>query len=204
MLVAVPAWAQSTPPTAGTAPSGTAPTATAHQWRHDRVEPCRDDPGPAAHASSAMGRRSGESLEEHGRPAHHPTAYPDCTLRRQQSSQWDQFTQVMRDNAKAMDQMYQSGRKSCPACRRSTTCSRSRRIEQARADGMQKLVPAFQTLYASLSDQQKQRLMRCSAIRRRRLRPTSRLPPPIRDNCYPRGPHGVHRNICSVALCVDL
>ena len=29
-------------------------------------------------------------------------------------------------------------------------------IEQARADGMQKLVPAFQTLYTSLSDQQKQ------------------------------------------------
>ena len=29
-------------------------------------------------------------------------------------------------------------------------------IEQARAEGMQKLVPAFQTLYASLSDQQKQ------------------------------------------------
>ena len=36
MLVAVPAWAQSTLPSAGTAPSGTAPSATAHQWRQTR------------------------------------------------------------------------------------------------------------------------------------------------------------------------
>ncbi len=73
----------------------------------------------------------------------------------QQSQQWDQFAGVMRDNAKAMDDIYQQRAGKLGSMTAVDNMQSYAQIEQERAQDMQKLVPAFQTLYGSLSDQQK-------------------------------------------------
>ena len=73
----------------------------------------------------------------------------------QQSQQWDQFAQVMRDNAHEMDQIYQARAEKLGSMTAVDNMQSYAQIEQQRAQDVQKLVPAFQTLYVSLSDQQK-------------------------------------------------
>jgi hypothetical protein len=73
-----------------------------------------------------------------------------------EQSQWDQFAQVMRDNAKDLDEAYQQRGASFDKMNAVENMQSYAQIEQTRAQDLQKLVPAFQTLYASLSDQQKQ------------------------------------------------
>jgi protein CpxP len=73
-----------------------------------------------------------------------------------EQSQWDQFAQVMRDNAKDLDDAYQQRAASFDKMNAVENMQSYAQIEQTRAQDLQKLVPAFQTLYASLSDQQKQ------------------------------------------------
>ncbi len=73
-----------------------------------------------------------------------------------QQPQWDQFAQVMRDNAKSMDQEFPG-----PGLRRSTAMNAAENmksyalISAQHAQDMQKLVPAFGALYGTMSDSQK-------------------------------------------------
>jgi len=62
----------------------------------------------------------------------------------------------MRDNAKAMDQLYADRAQKLSSMTAVDNMQSFQTIEQARMQGMQKLVPAFQTVYDSLTDQQKQ------------------------------------------------
>ena len=73
-----------------------------------------------------------------------------------EQSQWDQFAQTMLTNAKDLDQAYQQRAATFDKLNAVENMQSYAQIEQTRAQDMQKLVPAFQTLYASLSDQQKQ------------------------------------------------
>jgi hypothetical protein len=73
-----------------------------------------------------------------------------------QQSQWDQFAQVMRDNAKDLDTAYQQRASGFDTMNAVENMQSYAQIEQTRAQDMQKLVPAFQALYTALSDQQKQ------------------------------------------------
>jgi len=73
----------------------------------------------------------------------------------QQSQQWDQFAQVMRDNAKGMDDLYHQRASQLGSMSAVQNMQSFEQIEEVRAQQMQKLVPAFQTLYGSFSDQQK-------------------------------------------------
>jgi periplasmic protein CpxP/Spy len=85
-----------------------------------------------------------------------------------QQSQWDQFAQVMRDNAKDLDTAYQQRASSFDTMNAVENMQSYAQIEQTRAQDMQKLVPAFQALYTVLSDPQKQRadqLFRNQAVR---------------------------------------
>jgi protein CpxP len=72
-----------------------------------------------------------------------------------QQSQWDQFAQAMQDGAKALDQAYQQRAANFNTMNAVENMQSYAQIEQIRAEGAQKLVPAFQTLYASFSDEQK-------------------------------------------------
>ena len=138
-LAAGPAWAQ----TAGgqsepavTTPSGTSMKATPHT------------------RPSAADRATGENVQElvdqritdlHAR----------LHITPQQSQQWDQFAQVMRDNAKAMDDLYRQRASQLGSMSAVQNMQSFEQIEEARAQQLQKLVPAFQSLYGSFSDQQK-------------------------------------------------
>jgi protein CpxP len=133
---AIPPATTTTAPSGMSAPSGTGQKAAPHSNR------------------AAMARQPGESMQSlverritDLRGKLHITS--------QQSQPWDQFAQVMRDNAREMDQVYQQRAEKLASMSAVDNMQSYAQIEQQRAQDAQKLVPAFQTLYTSLSDQQK-------------------------------------------------
>ncbi len=71
-----------------------------------------------------------------------------------EASQWDAFAQVMRDNAKSMTDALD---KRAAAAKTATAVDDMRSyqaVTQAHADGMAKLVPAFESLYNAMSPEQ--------------------------------------------------
>ena len=150
MLVAAPAWAQSTSSDTSTgAPSATsAPSTTSSH--HAATAP----KSPAQTTSTVM-RRPGESMENLV-DRRITELHTKLQITPAQGPKWDQFAQVMRDNAKAMDQLYADRAQKLSSMTAVDNMQSFQTIEQARMQGMQKLVPAFQTVYDSLSDQQKQ------------------------------------------------
>ena len=140
MLIAAPGWAQTTPQTTpgptSSAPSGTSQKAAPH----------------SSHAASA--KQPGQSMETlvESRIA---DLHSRLHITPEQSQQWDPFAQMMRDNAKAMDELYQQRAEKMNSMSAVDNMQSYAQIEQQRAQDVQKLVPTFQTLYNSLSDQQK-------------------------------------------------
>jgi periplasmic protein CpxP/Spy len=154
MLVAAPVWAQ----TAGsqTSPATTPPAATTIQTAPSGMSaPSGTSQKAAPHSShAAMARQPGEtmqSLVEHRITDLHGKLH----ITSQQSQPWDQFAQVMRDNAREMDGVYKQRAQKLDSMSAVDNMQSYALIEQQRAQDVQKLVPAFQTLYSSLSDQQK-------------------------------------------------
>ena len=154
MLVAAPVWAQ----TAGsqTSPATAPPAATTTQTAPSGMSaPSGTSQKAAPHSShAAMARQPGETMQSlverritdlHGK----------LHITSQQSQPWDQFAQVMRDNAREMDQVYKQRAEKLGSMSAVDNMQSYAQIEQQRAQDVQKLVPAFQTLYSSLSDQQK-------------------------------------------------
>lgn len=148
MLAAAPAWAQTTtspnsPTTTTTTPAPAAPAATtpAHKTTTHHAQAATVPPGQTMQALVEK-RITDLHTRLHITP--------------EQSSQWDQFAQVMRDNAKDIDQAYQDRAQKLGTMSAVDNMQSFAQIEQLRGQQIQKLVPAFQTLYASLSDQQKQ------------------------------------------------
>ncbi len=140
VLAAGPAWAQTTTgpeavPTAA-APSGTVQKAAPHSNRAAVAQP----------RSETM-----LALVDHRIAELHSQMH----ITPQQSQQWDQFAQVMRDNAKEMDDLYRQRAEKLASMSAVQNMQSFAEIEEQRAQQTQKLVPAFQTLYASMSDQQK-------------------------------------------------
>ena len=142
IIAAGPAWAQSTTagqteanPTAA-APSGTAQKAAPHGTR------------------AAAGRPRGETLQAlvEQRIA---DLHSQLHITSQQSQPWDQFAQVMRENAKEMDTLYRQRGEKFGSMSAVQNMQSYAEIEEQRAQQTQKLVPAFQALYDSMSDQQK-------------------------------------------------
>jgi hypothetical protein len=129
----------------GTTSSGaasTAPATTHHTTMH--------------HATHAQRRRSaGETMQQMAEQRI-ADLHKSLHITTAQQSQWDQFAQVMRDNAKDLDQAYQQRAATFDKMNAVDNMQSYAQIEQTRAQDMQKLVPAFQTLYNALSDQQKQ------------------------------------------------
>jgi hypothetical protein len=120
----------------GTAPSGTAHKASPHMGH------------------SAMARQPGETMQNLAE-RRITDLHARLHITSQQSQQWDQFAQVMRDNAQQMDQVYQQRADKLDTMTAVDNMQSYAQIEQQRAQDVQKLVPAFQTLYTSLSDDQK-------------------------------------------------
>ena len=69
---------------------------------------------------------------------------------------WNKFARVMQENARQLDHAYQQRAEQFDSMSAVANMRSYARIEQMRARDVQKLVPAFQSLYASLTPEQKQ------------------------------------------------
>ncbi len=72
-----------------------------------------------------------------------------------QKPQWDALTQVMRDNAQAMEDLEKQRATDVKAMSAVDVVKTYGDVIQAHEDGMKKFIPAFEALYNSLSDSQK-------------------------------------------------
>ena len=72
-----------------------------------------------------------------------------------QESQWNEFAQVMRENAKAVDAVLKERSENLHAMNAVEDLRSYERLADAHADGLKKLVPAFETLYNTMSADQK-------------------------------------------------
>jgi protein CpxP len=85
-----------------------------------------------------------------------------------EQQQWDQFAQVMRDNAREMDQVFIQRAQQYESMNAVQNMQSYEHVAETHAQHLQKLVPAFQNLYNSMSDQQKQiadRVFRANAAK---------------------------------------
>jgi len=69
--------------------------------------------------------------------------------------QWDALTQVMRDNAQAMDDIEKQRASDAKDMNAVEVVKSYSEVIQAHEDGMKKFIPAFEDLYNSMSDSQK-------------------------------------------------
>jgi len=72
-----------------------------------------------------------------------------------QEPQWRQFAQVMRDNAHAIDAILQERTANINKMNAVDDLRSYEKLADAHADGLKKLVPAFEALYNTMSDDQK-------------------------------------------------
>jgi periplasmic protein CpxP/Spy len=73
-----------------------------------------------------------------------------------EQTQWDQFAQVMRENASDMDQAFMQRAQHYPTMNPVQNMQSYEQIAEAHAHHLQKLVPAFDTLYNAMPEQQKE------------------------------------------------
>ena len=154
ILVAAPAWAQQSTTTPNN-PSASAPTAPGSSSTQMSSEPSgTGHKAIASHGRQAVARQPGESMQSLAE-RRITDIYARLHITQDQNQQWEQFAQVMRDNAKEIDQSYQQRAQKLASMSAIDNMQSYAQIEQQRAQDMQKLVPAFQTVYNSLTDQQK-------------------------------------------------
>ena len=82
--------------------------------------------------------------------------YSQLRITATERSQWDQFAQVMRDNARDMDQAWLERIDRSQSMNAVQNMQSYEQIAAQHAQHVQKLVPAFQNLYNAMPDQQKQ------------------------------------------------
>jgi protein CpxP len=146
-------------PAAALAQSSQAPAAAAPQ----------EAPPPAAASSPiaghpVLGTTAAERVEHRISELH---AQLRITPAEQQ--QWDQFAAVMRENARDMDQAFMQRAQQFQSMNAVENMESYEQVAEAHARHLQKLVPAFQNLYNTMPDQQKQladQVFRANAERR--------------------------------------
>ena len=69
-----------------------------------------------------------------------------------QEPQWNQFAQVMRDNARRMDDTFQARAQGIAAMNAEANMASYAQVATSHAQGMQNLVPAFHALYTTMPD----------------------------------------------------
>jgi hypothetical protein len=92
--------------------------------------------------------------------------------------QWDQFAQVMRDNARDMDQAWLQRVDNFQSLNAVQNMQSYEQIAEQHAQHLQKLVPAFQNLYNSMPDEQKRladQVFRANAERQAQTRRAPRV-----------------------------
>jgi periplasmic protein CpxP/Spy len=111
-------------------------------------------PSPSAAASpmssNAVAGTAEQRVEEHIHQLH-----AQLRITPAEQSQWDRFAEVMRQNARAMDQEIAERHQQFPTMNALQNMQSYEKIAAAHAQDLQRLVPAFENLYNAMPDQQK-------------------------------------------------
>lgn len=114
-------------------------------------------PPPPAAASSPIashpvpGKNAEERVENRIKELH-----AQLKITPAQEPQWNQFAQVMRENARDMDQVFMQRAQQYASMNAVQNMQSYEQIAQEHAQLIQKLIPAFGNLYNAMPDQQKQ------------------------------------------------
>jgi periplasmic protein CpxP/Spy len=126
-------------------------------------------PQPPASAASPMaghaatGKNAEERVEQHIKQLH-----AQLHITPAEEPQWNQFAQVMRENAQAMDQAFMQRAEQFPTMNALQNMQSYAQLAEQHAEDVKKLVPAFEALYNAMPEQQKQvadQVFRASAER---------------------------------------
>lgn len=108
-------------------------------------------PASAPAAAPAAGKKHADEVESQIK-----TLHDRIKITAAQEQQWDAFAQVMRDNAAKTREAYQERSQKFSSLNADDSLKSYAALAQLHADNVQKLSQAFSTLYASLSDEQKE------------------------------------------------
>ena len=146
--MAVPAFAQTTAPS----PSGASPRQpspgmqampAANQAAAGTNAPATDNAAP----TMTLEQMANQRIED---------LHSQLNITQKEETKWNKFAEVMRNNARSLDQAYQARAGKIDSMSAVENMRSYAHIERMRASDMQKLITPFQSLYASLSPQQKQ------------------------------------------------
>jgi hypothetical protein len=111
-------------------------------------------PSPSAAASpmsaNAAPGTAEQRVEEHIRQLH-----AQLRITPAEQPQWDRFAEIMRENARGMDQEIAQRHQEFTRMNALQNMQSYQRIAESHAQDLQRLVPAFENLYNAMPDQQK-------------------------------------------------
>lgn len=140
MAIPTAGFAQGAPPAASQTPPATTTTPP--------------PAAPAAHPPAVRKSRPQQSPEARVE-ARITQLHKELSITPAQQGQWDQFAQVMRDNARSFDQAIQDRAAKLKSMNAVESMQSYATLAQLHAQDVQKLTATFQTLYDSMSDAQK-------------------------------------------------
>jgi hypothetical protein len=113
-------------------------------------------PSPSRAASPEPGKATAGKVSR----AEHVEArikvlHTELKITPEQEELWNQVTRVMRDNAKTMEALTKARSEGASAMTAMDDLKSYSEIVEAHADGIRKFIPAFEPLYANMSDAQK-------------------------------------------------
>jgi hypothetical protein len=111
---------------------------------------------PAAAFAQAAPASAAAPTPAHDVEAHIQALHDQLQITKAEEPQWAAFAQVMRDNANAMGQAFQTRGASYEQMTAVQDLQSYAQIAQVQSDNMQKLAASFQTLYNSFPPAQRQ------------------------------------------------
>jgi periplasmic protein CpxP/Spy len=112
-------------------------------------------PAPAAASSPIISQPvPGKTMEERVE-THIKQLHAQLQITPDEQPQWEQFAQVMRDNARDMDRAFIQRAQQHPTINAVQNMQSYEQIAEAHAQHLQKLVPAFDNLYNAMPEQRK-------------------------------------------------
>jgi hypothetical protein len=111
-------------------------------------------PAPAPGGSMQMKGHGSQTMQQHVE-TRIKTLHDKLKITSDQESKWNDVAQVMRDNESDISQQIDTRRQNAANMTAVDDLQSYANITQSHADGLKKLIPAFQALYNDMSDDQK-------------------------------------------------
>jgi protein CpxP len=109
--------------------------------------PASDQPsGPAAAPKASRADRVETRIKD---------LHDRLNITPEQEDQWKNLAQVMRDNSKTMQELTKARKEKAKTVNAVDDLKSYAEITEAHADGLKKFIPAFESLYSTMSDEQK-------------------------------------------------